>query len=70
MSGEYYFVTETSSLSHTPYICVGTFYACTTKPSSSPYFGGVMIDEMDSRNLMELKKCTFVSGLWMKEKVL
>jgi hypothetical protein len=65
MFGQYYFVSATPSFHDTLYICVGTFVACTSKPSKD--FGGHMIDQIDVRSLSELRKSAFVDGIWMKE---
>jgi hypothetical protein len=69
MIGHFYFVSALDSfgLAASKFVFVGTFYACTSKPSDCQYFGGYQIDKMDTRNLIELKKSDSVSGLWMKE---
>jgi hypothetical protein len=67
MTGQFYFVGKTASFGDVSYIFVGTFIACTSKPSTHQYFGGHMIDQIDVRSLAELRKSAFVDGIWMKQ---
>ena len=62
--GEFYFVSATEPMF---YLQVSHFQACTTKQSTNPYFGGHVIDQIDTRSLSELKKLPSVSGLWVRE---